>query len=84
MHEDTNTRHQPTSRTSPDTTQYESTAEAVASVPLKCEITVQGYKADNEVAEQKFKFDPALLAVSAEMEKAKLNDKFKHVDEFST
>ena len=57
------------------------TEEAVASLPISCTITVTGYRASNQVAQQSFKFKPGLFAVTAPMPNATLSKAFKGIDE---
>lgn len=54
------------------------TGEAAASVPTSCTVTVTGYKATKQIAQQSFDFNPG-VAVTADMVKANLNG-FKGID----
>lgn len=56
------------------------TQETAASLPSACNITVTGYRASVQVAQQSFEFNPGLLAVTAPLAEAALGEEFKGID----
>lgn len=61
------------------------TVESVASAPVSCTITVNGFKSGKKVASQAFKYNPG-VAVTAPMTRASLSGSFRGLDKvtFST
>jgi len=56
------------------------TQETEAGVPVSCDVTVTGYKNQEQVASQTVSFAPGLLALSADMTEAQLRG-FSDVDD---
>ena len=55
------------------------TAEAIASAPIGCNVTVTGYRESNEVARESFIYNPG-VALTAPMMKASLGEEVKNLD----